>query len=217
MIKHAPFITIEGVDKAGKSTLINLLNKNQELINWSRKRIIFTREPGGYDNFKAEKLRNFILSNEFDVLTQAYLFAACRNEHVVHSIIPNLSTGNIIISDRYIDSSIVYQGIIGNIGYENILKINEFALHNIMPNITIVLVVSPEESVKRLKELTDPSEINVFDEKIYLKNANKIYEGYLELKKIFPKRIHLIDGTQNPKQIMLSVINIINNYINKDE
>lgn len=213
----SPFITIEGVDKSGKSTLINLINKNQELIHWTGKRIVFTREPGGFDNFKAEKLRNFILENEFDVITQTYLFAASRNEHVVHTIIPNLSTGKIVISDRYIDSSIVYQGIIGGLGHQLILDINKTALHGVMPDITIVLVVSPEESVRRLKELTNPKDINIFDENIYLKNANKIYDGYLQLKKIFPNRIHLIDGTQEPKQIMLNVIDIINRYIDNND
>ena len=213
MIKYPPFISIEGVDKAGKTTLINLLNKYQDLIHWTGKRIVFTREPGGFDNPKAEKLRTFILGNEFDVITQTYLFAASRNEHVINTIRPNLSVGNIVITDRYIDSSFVYQGIIGNLGIDAVKEINKYAIHDIMPTITIVLVISPQESVKRLKEVTDPKEINVFDEKVYLINADKIHEGFISLKKQFPERIHLIDGTSNPKDILLNVVKIINDYI----
>lgn len=217
MVKYPPFISIEGVDKSGKTTLMNLLNKYQNLIHWTGKRIIFTREPGGIDNVSAEKLRTFILGNEFDTLTQAYLFAASRNEHVIHTIRPNLSLGNIVITDRYIDSSFVYQGILGNLGIDKIQEINKYALHDIMPNITIVLVVSPDESIRRLKDVINPSEINVFDEKIYLNNADKIHSGFISLKKLFPERIHLVDGTNDPKDIMLNVIKIINDYIEEHE
>ena len=216
MIKYPPFISIEGVDKAGKTTLINLLNKYQDLIHWTGKRIVFTREPGGFDNSKAEKLRTFILGNEFDTVTQTYLFAASRNEHVINTIRPNLSLGNIVITDRYIDSSFVYQGIVGNLGIESVKDINKYAIHDIMPTITIVLVISPQESVRRLKELTDPKEINVFDEKVYLNNADKIHDGFISLKKLFPERIHLIDGTNEPKEILLNVVKIINDYIEQN-
>lgn len=217
MIKYPPFISIEGVDKSGKTTLINLINKHQDLIHWTGKRIVFTREPGGFNNPSGEKLRTFILSNEFDPLTQTYLFAASRNEHVIHTIRPNLSMGNIVVTDRYIDSSYVYQGILGNIGIDKVNDINKYALHDIMPDITIVLVVSPAESIKRLKDVINSSEINIFDEKIYLNNADKIHEGFISLKKMFPKRIHLIDGTNDPKDIMLNVVKIINDYIEENE
>lgn len=217
MLKYPPFISIEGVDKAGKTTLINLLNKYQNLIEWNGKKVIFTREPGGIDNPKAEKLRTFILSNEFDVITQAYLFAASRNEHVIYTIRPNLMLGNIVITDRYIDSSYVYQGIIGGLGIDAINAINKYALHDIMPVITIVLVISPEESVRRLKEITNPKEINVFDEKVYLRNADKIHDAYIKLKGLFPDRVHLIDGTEDPTQILQNVIQIINDYIHSHE
>ena len=217
MLKYPPFISIEGVDKAGKTTLINLLNKYQNLIEWNGKKVIFTREPGGIDNPKAEKLRTFILSNEFDVITQAYLFAASRNEHVIYTIGPNLMLGNIVITDRYIDSSYVYQGIIGGLGIDAINAINKYALHDIMPVITIVLVISPAESVRRLKEITNPKEINVFDEKVYLRNADKIHDAYIKLKELFPNRVHLIDGTEDPKQILQNVIQIINDYIHTHE
>ncbi len=216
-MKYPPFITIEGVDKAGKTTLMNLLNKHQDLIHWNGKRIVFTREPGGTDNVKAEKLRTFILGNEFDNLTQAYLFAASRNEHVMHTIRPNLSLGNIVVCDRFIDSSYVYQGLVGGLGVDVIQEINKYALHDIIPAITIVLVISPEESVKRLKEVTNPKEINVFDENVYLRNADKIHDGFIQLKKLFPKRIHLVDGTNDPKDILLNVVQIINEYIEEHE
>ena len=144
MIKYPPFISIEGVDKAGKTTLINLLNKYQDLIHWTGKRIVFTREPGGFDNYKAEKLRTFILGNEFDTVTQTYLFAASRNEHVINTIRPNLSLGNIVITDRYIDSSFVYQGIVGNLGIESVKDINKYV--NIGETIKMRVLESDDET-----------------------------------------------------------------------
>ena len=143
------FITIEGTDGSGKSTQIELL------MDYLRKKgadVIFTREPGGTQI--SEKIREIILdvdNSEMTGITEALLYAAARSQHVEEKIIPALEAGKIIICDRFVDSSIAYQGAARGLGAEKIMGINEAALHGIMPDMTLFFDLSPEKGILRKK------------------------------------------------------------------
>jgi dTMP kinase len=116
------FITFEGPDGSGKSTIIKKIYE-QLLIDFPKKKIVLTREPGGTNNKIAEDIRNILLNKidyKIDYHAEALLFAASRAQHVHDFIEPNLKQGNIVLCDRYIDSSIVYQGYGRKLGVDNI-------------------------------------------------------------------------------------------------
>ena len=170
---------------------------------------LVTREPGG--SLIAEEIRNIILDKKntmMDPRTEALLYAASRRQHLAEIVLPALKEGKIVISDRYLDSSLAYQGYARNIGIDAVYSINAFAIDDTMPDITFFLDVRPEVALKRIAQNRDESEINRLDlEK--LEFHNKVYDAYLLLLKKFPERIVRIDASKTIEEEVKEIKNII--------
>ena len=187
------FITFEGPDGSGKSTIIRKVEKYLALNDIE---YISTREPGGIDI--AEQIREVILNKNntaMDARTEALLYAASRRQHLAERVIPALKDGKIVICDRFIDSSLAYQGYARGIGMDEVMKVNEFAIDEYMPNLTFYLDIEPELGLERISKSIS-REVNRLDlEKIDF--HNKVREGYLILLKKYPNRIVKIDASQD--------------------
>ncbi len=201
------FITIEGTDGSGKSTQIELL------MDYLRKKgadVIFTREPGGTQI--SEKIREIILdvnNSEMTGITEALLYAAARSQHVEEKIIPALEAGKIIICDRFVDSSIAYQGAARGLGAEKIMGINEAALHGIIPDMTLFFDLSPEKGILRKKNERALDRL----EKEKMDFHEKVYEGYKNLCKKYPERIKPIDADRSIDEVHSEVIEVIDGLL----
>lgn len=202
------FITFEGNDGSGKSSAIQAVY--DELVKQGYD-VILTREPGG--SKIAEKIRTIILDTDnlgMDSKTEALLYAASRREHLVKKIIPALESGKIVLSDRYIDSSLVYQGIARGIGVEEVYNLNQFAIDNYLPDLTIMLAVHPEIGMERIKnnrhEL-DRLELEKLD------FHNKVYSGYIEVAKTYPNRIVMIDGEKTKEEVLEQTKKVVMEFI----
>ncbi len=197
-MKKGLFITFEGPDGSGKTTQIHLLKEYLKKRGYDA---VITREPGG--TRISEKVRTLILdrdNREMDSLTEALLYAASRAQHVSELIIPNLEKGITVICDRFMDSSIAYQGYGRKLG-EQVQVINEYAVKGIHPNLTFFLKVPPHIGKSRIKtEELDRLEM----EKIQY--HNDVYEGYLDLERKHPNRIVPLDGTKTIEQINQTII-----------
>ncbi len=197
------FISIEGTDGAGKSTQIELLKKY--FIEKGRD-VIVTREPGGTPI--GEKIREIILDNnnsEMSHITEAMLYAASRAQHVNEKIKPALMQGKIIICDRFIDSSIAYQSAARGISREVIVDINKYAIDGIMPDITLYFDITPEEGIKRKKNMHDLDRIEKEKEDFH----KRVYEGYQLLVKMYPERIKRIDASKDIYDVHNQVLKYI--------
>ena len=142
------FITFEGGEGSGKTTVIQTV---AEQLTKQGYKVLVTREPGGIPI--AEKIRGVILDKahtEMDSRTEALLYAAARRQHLVEKVSPALDTGHIVLCDRFIDSSLAYQGIARGLGIEEVWAINQFAIGEFMPELTLYLDVSPEVGVERI-------------------------------------------------------------------
>ncbi|MDE5651509.1 MAG: dTMP kinase, partial [Ureaplasma sp.] len=161
------FISFEGCEGSGKSTIATLLyneiNKliNNKEINYSE--VIKTREPGGINNRLAEKLRQLVLSNDYEIppLTEAFLFASARSAHIIQTIKPVLDNNGIVLCDRFVDSSIVYQQYVKKLG-EDVVTINKIATNGLEPDIIFYLKIDPEIGLKRIS--SSNRETNRFDQ-----------------------------------------------------
>lgn len=197
-MKRGLFISIEGPDGSGKSTQIKLL---EDFLNENGMEAILTREPGG--TVISEKIRQIILDKEhieMDPMTEALLYAASRAQHVAEVIKPALQAGKTVICDRFVDSSIAYQGYGRHLG-DAVRIINEYAVAGCMPDITFLLKVEPSVGKKRIKEEEqDRLEIEQLD------FHNAVFEGYLELEKKYKDRIIGIDATKNIEEISNEII-----------
>lgn len=192
MSKKGLFITFEGGEGCGKTSLIKILKTRLEEKNIS---IHVTREPGG--SVIAEQIRNIILDKSntaMDSKTEALLYAASRRQHLAEIVLPLLENGTIVISDRYLDSSLAYQGYARGLGIDEVYTINKFAIDQTMPDITFFLDLKPEEGLKRIAEHRS-DEVNRLDlEKLSF--HQKVYEGYKLLAEKYPERIITIDASQ---------------------
>ncbi len=217
-MKKGFFISFEGPEGSGKSTISNKiyewlidLIKNKS-INFSG--VLKTREPGGYNNKFCEDIRKIILSDEYEIsnLTEALLFAASRSQHINDTIIPALEKNEIVVCDRYIDSSYVYQGLSSTLGIDKIITINEIATSKLLPDLTLILMVDAKIGLNRIK--INNREINKIDLKP-LEYHKKIEKYYHDLKKYdFSNRIVYIDANidsidtilDNCKEVILKYI-----------
>lgn len=183
------FITFEGGEGTGKTTIIN--NLYNHLINLGYD-VIKTREPGG--SKISESIRGIILdinNTEMDFKTEALLYAASRRQHLIEAVIPALQAGKIVICDRYIDSSLAYQGFARGLGIEEVKEINEYAINGYWPDLTIYIDLDPNIGINRIK--SNHRAVDRLDvEKISF--HNKVREGYLKLVELYPERIKKIEG-----------------------
>ncbi len=197
------FITFEGGEGSGKTTLIKALGKKLEEMNIG---YMVTREPGG--STIAEEIRNIILDKKntmMDPRTEALLYAASRRQHLAEIVLPALKEGKLVLCDRYLDSSLAYQGYARGIGIDEVYAINQFAIDETMPDMTFFLDLKPEEGLKRIA-LHRSDEVNRLD----LENISfhhKVYEAYQILLKKYPERILSVDASlsvEEETEIVLS-------------
>ena len=199
------FITMEGTDGAGKSTQLDLLNKYLKDKGFN---VVFVREPGGTKI--SEKIRNIILdidNKEMNYMTEAFLYASSRTQLVNEVIIPELKKGSVVICDRFVDSSIVYQGIARNLGVEVVRKINNIATGGLIPDITFFLDLSPDKAIERKKEQKELDRLERHKSQFY----SKVYEGYKMLIEEEGERIKVIDATQSIEVIHNNIVNYLEN------
>lgn len=201
------FITLEGPDGAGKTTQIKMLREYLEKKGFE---VIITREPGGTKI--SEKIRNVILdpdNKEMNAVCEALLYAASRAQLVGEVILPALEAGKVVIADRFVDSSIVYQGIARGLGEDMIENINYFATTGKEPDITFLINISPEIGIQR--KHSDGKLDRLEQENIMF--HNKVHEGYNKLKGKY-NRIIEINGTQCIDDIQCIIRSKIDSILN---
>lgn len=208
-MKKGLFIVFEGGEGSGKSTMID------KVYEWLREcdyDCIKTREPGGISI--AEQIREVILNKEntkMDGKTEALLYAAARRQHLVEKVIPALENGQVVLCDRFVDSSLAYQGYARGLGIEEVYEINKFAIGDCMPNISILFDISPEVGMERIKKNSE-REVNRLDlEKLDF--HNKVRKGYDIIYKKNRNRIVKINADVSIDKVFDNVKNIISDLI----
>lgn len=204
------FITFEGIDLSGKSTQIRLLKKYFES---EKKKVIAVREPGG--TVISEKIRDILLDKEhlkMEDLTEFLLFSASRQQLTKEIILPHLKKNYIVLCDRYYDSSTAYQGYGGKVDLKVIKSINKTATGNLIPDITFLIHISIEESIRR-KKLMNKNEDRI--ERKTISYFKKVTDGYLKIAKNDKGRFVVIDGTMSKDEIRNRIILSVNKFHQK--
>lgn len=209
------FITFEGPEGSGKSTIIKKVNEilTQKIHDY---KIILTREPGGTNNPLAEHIRQIILQQSTYKITdrtELLLFAASRAQHTYDVIEPNLLRGNIVLCDRFIHSSIAYQGYARSLDIQKITDISVFASNNIHPDLTFFLMIRPEEGLKRINAnaLRDFNRLD--NESISM--HEKVYDGYKKILATKQPSFVEIDASQSIDEVLSNVMEHIYILIRK--
>lgn len=203
------FITLEGVEGSGKTTIARELIRILEDSGYD---VLYTREPGG--NKIAESIRDVVLdtsNTDMDVRTEALLYAAARRQHLVDIIEPALQAKKIVICDRFVDSSIAYQGYARNIGPELVEYINDFAIAGKRPDLTFLIDVRPEVGLERINKDKN-REINRLDLEVF-EFHQSVYDGYKELAEKNIDRIKVVNGEQPVAGIVSEILKIIKSRI----
>lgn len=196
------FITFEGPDGSGKSTIIQkvydyLIENNYDVIK--------TREPGGSPI--AEKIRNLILDTEnikMGYRTEALLYAASRAQHVEETVLPALNENKIVLCDRFLISSLAYQGVGRGLGIENVRNINEFAINGIFPDFVLFFDVDPITTLKRKSSLDTADRLEKEGNNFH----ERVYNGYKEILNS-EKNIEIIDATQSVEDVFSQCIEVL--------
>lgn len=196
------FITFEGPDGSGKSTIIQkvydyLIENNYDVIK--------TREPGGSPI--AEKIRILILDTENTKMgyrTEALLYAASRAQHVEETILPALNENKIVLCDRFLISSLAYQGVGRDLGIENVRKINEFAINGVFPDFVLFFDVDPITTLKRKSSLDTADRLEKEGNNFH----ERVYNGYKEILNS-EKNIEIIDATQSVEDVFNQCIKVL--------
>lgn len=190
------FISFEGPDGAGKTSVLRaIVARLQPVLG---ERLLLTREPGGTGNKIAEAIRDLVLdpaNTEMDKKAEALLYAASRRQHLVQTILPALAADKVVITDRYVDSSIAYQGGGREIGTDAVTAINDFAIEGMMPTATVYLDIRPEVGLNRI-QTTRQDEVNRLDVEA-LSFHQRVSEAYHALAAKDPERFLIIDAEQN--------------------
>ena len=199
------FISIEGPEGSGKTTAVDTAVKELEKMGYQ---IVRTREPGGTPI--AEQIRNVILDKNntaMDQRTEALLYAASRRQHLVEKVWPALKEGKIVVCDRYLDSSLAYQGGARGLGVDNILNVNMFATEGTFPDLTLLFDLQPEVGLARIAANSD-REVNRLDlEK--LEFHTKVRNTFLELAKRYPERFVIIDASQSREEVAKKTLEVM--------
>jgi dTMP kinase len=200
-LKKGFFITFEGGEGSGKTTLLENIRKYLESKN---RNFIFTREPGG--TVLGEEIRELVLRKRKEKIAakaELCLFLASRAQHIQEIILPSLKEGKIVLSDRYNDSSIAYQGFARGLGMEEVIQFSFYIIEDAIPDLTIFLDIDPKIGLSRVKGNYDRIE----SEKILF--HQKIREGFLILADKFPERIKIIDATLSQEEVFQNAMNYI--------
>ncbi len=205
------FITLEGPEGSGKSSAMAIV---YERLTQEGFQIIRTREPGGTPI--SEEIRNVLLDRKntaMDLRTECLLFAASRRQHLVEKVWPALKEGKLVFCDRFLDSSLSYQGYARGLGIENVLNINLFATENTFPDLTLLFDLDPEIGLARISD-NEQREVNRLDvEK--LEFHKKVREGYLKLASMYPERIIVIDASKPLEEVAETTYRIIKEHLKK--
>lgn len=196
------FITIEGPEGAGKTTVLERIAKELREKGYP---VVQTREPGGIAI--AEQIRSVILNKDntlMDARTEALLYAAARRQHLTEKVVPALQEGAIVLCDRFVDSSLAYQGYARGLGMDEVASINAFAIDGVMPQLTLLFDVRPEVGLARIHR-HDGREVNRLDLED-LSFHQKVREGYLKLAQSNQERIVVIDAEQNQEHVYKAVL-----------
>ncbi|MBA2712627.1 MAG: dTMP kinase [Rubrobacteraceae bacterium] len=194
------FVTIEGPDFSGKSTLVRAI---RPLLAGSRPATHFTREPGGTP--AAERIREIVLDPalEMDAWTEAYLYAAARSDHVRGAILPRLEAGENVLCERYLDSSIAYQGVGRGLGIEEVRAMNAYAVGTVIPDRTFYLRLDGDERERRARELGAPLDRI---EAVGADFMRRVDEGFEELARLEPERIEVLDASLAAQELAEHVV-----------
>ena len=202
------FITFEGPDGSGKTTVATEVCKRLSSLGYE---VVHTREPGGIAI--SEDIRNIILDPKntmMDAKTEALLYAASRRQHLVEKVFPAVKEGKIVICERFLDSSLAYQGYGRQLGFDEVLSINLFAIDNTYPDMTIYLDVDEEVGLSRLsdREFKDRLDQESVD------FHHRVSEGYREVLRRFRDRISVIDASKSKEEVIEASMNNILELIN---
>ena len=204
MIKKGLFITFEGADGSGKSTQLKM---TADFFQKKGYEVVSTRDPGGTP--LGVKIREILLHHEGKIADKCelFLYLADRAQHVDQKIIPALNEGKVVLCDRYIDSSVAYQGYARGLDKEEIIMLNNIVTKSYLPDLTFVFDVSTDVAQTRVGTTKDrlESEAKEFHQKVRF--------GFLELAKQFPDRIKVIDANQEIENVYFNVIKILENYL----
>lgn len=205
------FIALEGPDGSGKSTIMELIIKyfNEQNIDF-----ISTREPGG--TAIGEEIRHIILDKKNKNMaaeTEALLYAASRGQHVHEKILPALEAGKIVLSERFILSSLAYQGVGRGLGIEEVRMINDFAIKGLRPDLTLFFHVDPILTLERKVSEEEGDRL----EKEGSSFHKRVYSGYMELLDTYSDNLQIIDASKSIEEVFSQSIVYIENIIKKRE
>lgn len=199
------FITLEGPEGSGKTTAVKAAVEKLVALGYE---VVQTREPGGTPI--SEQIRNVILDKSnttMDSRTEALLYAASRRQHLVEKVWPAIKEGKIVICDRYLDSSLAYQGGARGLGLDNILNINSFATEGTFPDLTLLFDLDPKIGLERISKNAN-REVNRLDlEKLDF--HNKVRQTFLELAKRYPDRYVVIDASKDREEVAQATMDAI--------
>lgn len=199
------FITFEGPEGSGKTSAANEVIRILVARGYD---VLYTREPGGTPI--AEEIRNIILDKKnaaLDARAEALLYAASRRQHLIEKVWPALKEGKIVISDRFLDSSLAYQGAARKIGIENVLNINLFATEGTFPDLTLLFDITPEKGLERIA-INKKREVNRLDLEA-LEFHRQVRETFLELAKKYQERYVVIDASKTLPEVVGVALNVI--------
>ncbi|MGX6961604.1 dTMP kinase [Vagococcus xieshaowenii] len=202
------FITVEGPDGAGKTSVVKRLEtllKNE----LGKETVVLTREPGGIPI--AEEIRKVILDPknvEMDARTEALLYAAARRQHLVERIIPALNEGKVILCDRFVDSSLAYQGAGRKIGMEPVLSINEFATEGLLPDLTLYLDVDSDTGLERIRRGRTVDQLDRLDQESAVFHQ-RVQHAYIKLAEQDPERIVTINARKDLNTVVTECLKTI--------
>lgn len=208
-MKKGLFITFEGNDGSGKTTISV---KVYEALKEKGYPVIYTREPGGIDI--AEQIRSVILdpkNTAMDARTEALLYAASRRQHLMEKVLPALAEGKIVLCDRFIDSSLAYQGIGRGIGIDEVLQINEFAIEGHMPDATVFLSVSLETGLQRVNARGNLDRLDNEKEDFH----KRVAQGYDIVKERFANRMKIVNAQQAIEDVFQDALHTVEEIIQR--
>lgn len=189
-MKKGYFITFEGPDGSGKTTVCNAVYQRLKDMGYD---VVHTREPGGIEI--AEKIRDIILDPQnvmMDAKTEAFLYAASRRQHLVEKVIPSIEAGKVVICERFVDSSLAYQGYGRELGFDEVLSINKFAIGDYFPDMTVYLDVDEKTGLERIKD-------RAFKDRLDQESIDfhhRVNEGYQKVIDVFKDRISIVDASK---------------------
>ena len=203
MNTRGKFVTFEGCEGCGKSTQVRLFN---EYLTKQGIPHIFTREPGGEKI--SEEIRRILLDANNAEMTdecEALLYAASRVQHLSDRVEPALAAGKLVVCDRYVDSSLAYQGYGRGLGVEFVSGINAYALKNYLPDVTIFIDLSPEAAFLRKHGADENDRL----EQAGMEFHNRVYYGFKQLAAAYPQRFVCVDGNKTPDGIFAEVLSVL--------